>query len=63
MPTLMSPSLRHFVDVRVLHGAGMKGPDLVVVQIGGDEALRGVLAFDHADVISRHAVVAHPLQV
>ena len=30
----------HLVEVGVLHCAGMKGRDLIVVQIGGDEGLR-----------------------
>ena len=34
------------VQVRVLHGPGMKGRDLVVVEIGGDEGLRGELGVD-----------------
>ena len=35
--------VRHVVDVRVLHRAGMEGGDLVVVEVGGDEGLRGQL--------------------
>ena len=32
---------RDLVQVRLIHGAGMKGGDLVVIQVGGDEGLRG----------------------
>ncbi len=55
--------LAHLVQVRVLHRAGMKGGDLVVVQVGGDEGLRGVLAVDDPHVVVRHAGCAHPLPV
>ena len=41
----------------------MKGGDLVVVQIGGDEGLGGELGVDHPDVLGRHAVARQPLAV
>ena len=40
----ISRASRDLVDVRVLHRAGMEGGDLVVIEVGGDEGLRGELA-------------------
>src|SRR6516162_11390650 len=42
--------LAHAIRVAVLHGAGVERRDLVVIEIGGDEGLRGELAFDHPHV-------------
>ena len=47
------------VLVRVVHRAGMKGDDLVVVQVGGDERLRRELS---GDVLQRAGVDAEPLE-
>jgi hypothetical protein len=49
--------------MRLLHGARVKRPDLVVVQIGGHEALGGVLGFDHAHIIGGNIVITHPLEI
>ena len=40
----------HVVLIRAHHRAGMERGDLVVVEIGGDERLRGVQVVDHLDV-------------
>ena len=55
--------VRHAIDVRVLHRAGMKRRDLIVVPVGGDEGLGGVLGLDDLDVIARHAGFNHPLRI
>ena len=57
------PGLRHLIEVRVLHGAGMKGGDLVVVAIGRDEGLGRELRIHHPDVPQRQAIALHPLPV
>jgi len=49
--------------VRVIHGAGMKRGDLVVVQIGGDERLRGELARDALHVARVNAQALQPVQI
>ena len=38
------------VQVRILHRARMKGGDLIVVEVGGDEGLRGKGLVDTLDV-------------
>ena len=39
---------RHLIQVSLLHGAGVKGGELVVVGVGDDDGLRRVLALDQA---------------
>ncbi len=53
----------HAIQVRAAHRPGMKRPDLVVVEVGRHETLRGVLAVDHLDVIGGNARLAHPLGI
>jgi hypothetical protein len=55
--------LVHVVRVRVVHRPGMERGDLVVVEIGRDERLRGEGVGDPADVALRQAQFLQPVVV
>jgi hypothetical protein len=52
-PELRTCRVVDVVEVRVVHRAGMEGGDLVVVQVGGDEGLRGEAVGDLAHMRAR----------
>jgi hypothetical protein len=54
---------RDAVDVRLHHGAGVEGGDLVVVPVGHDHGLRGVGAGHLAHELGADAQVVQALQV
>ncbi len=54
---------RHRGRVRRLHGAGVKGSDLVVVLVGDDDRLRGVGVFIDAHERGVDAPLAHAVEV
>ncbi len=49
--------------MRLLHRAGMERGDLIVVEVGGNECLGGVLRFDGPHVIHRYARSLEPVPV
>src|SRR5262245_50924605 len=51
------------VRVRMVHRAGMERRDLVVVEIGGDEGLRGEGVADHTHVVAREAERIEPVEI
>ena len=59
----LRPHVRDLVEMGVLHCARMKGGDLVVVEIGGDERLRGERLVDDLDVLEAEPQGDHPLAV
>jgi hypothetical protein len=62
-PELRVHCLGDEVFMRVIHRAGVKCSDLVVVQIGRDESLRRVAPRHLADVALRNAQLLEPLRV
>ncbi len=54
---------RHRVQVRMRHCARVEGGDLVVVEVGGDERLRGVAAADMPHVAAVDAERVEPRHV
>ena len=53
----------HMVGVGEVHRARMKRGDLIVVEIGGDERLRGIAVVDEFDVRAVDAAAIHPVAV
>jgi len=53
----------HAVRVAVLHRPGVERSDLVVIEVGGNEGLRGELALDHLHVLGRDPGAGEPLAV
>ena len=51
------------IAMRFVHGAGMKRGDLIVVEVGDDERLRGVGPGNHADAIGSNVLRRQPLHV
>ena len=47
----------------MVHGAGMKGRDLVIVQVGGDIGLRRARRVDLLDVAPIQALLLQPTAV
>ena len=58
MPMRDVLGIRHLVEVRLLHRAGVEGRDLVVIQVGGDEGLGGVLRLDQLHVVGGNTRLA-----
>ena len=54
---------RNVVFVRVIHRAGMKRGDLIVVEVGGDERLRGELSGYALQMLGADAQAAQALEV
>ncbi len=64
MPSAMPGArVRHPVQMRMLHCSWVEGGDLIVIQVGGDEGLRGEGFVHHLDVIDGDALIDHPLAV
>ncbi len=57
------PGVRDLVEVRILHRARMKCRDLIVIEIGGDEGLRGERIVDDLDVLEADPQRAQPLAI
>ncbi len=51
------------IQVGELHGAGMKGGDLVVIQVRGDEGLRGEGVLNDTDVLHGQPLREHAFPV
>jgi hypothetical protein len=49
--------------VRQVHRARVECGNLVIIQVGGDECLRGVGIIQHRHVIAPDAVAIHPLGI
>ena len=63
MPKVTPGTSLHVVLVAAHHRARVEGGDLVVVEVGGDERLRGEQLVDHLDVVEGDAVLVEPLAV
>ena len=55
--------LGHIVEMRHVHGAGVKGRNLIGIEIGGDEGLRGKLAVDYGHMPPVDVAFVHPRTV